>query len=98
MGENDVLFLAGELGDLRRVSGGKAGVVEALVARMGGFVFGIVQVQVVEQSSPSGGVGIQPQKAGHAVGAVSHEQGVVQGGDGTVVFPSAHHPHLVGIQ
>ena len=98
MGENDVLLLGGQVGECRGVAGGEAGMIEALVAGVGGFVLGIIQVQVVEQAPPGGGIGVQTQKASQSVGTVSHKQGVIQGGDGTVVFPSAHHPYLVGVQ
>ena len=48
VGENDVLLLGGQVGECRGVAGGEAGMIEALVAGVGGFVLGIIQVQVVE--------------------------------------------------
>ena len=72
--------------------------VKALVARVGGFVLGVIQVEVVEQPAAGRRRRVQPQQAGAAVGPVGHKQGVVQGGDRAVVLPPAHHPHLVGVQ
>ena len=98
MGEDDVALLGGQCGQSGGVPGRKPGVVKALVPRVGGFVLGVVEVQVVEQGPPDGGAHIQMEQPGHPVGTKSHEQGVVQGGDRPVVLPAAHHPHLFGVQ
>ena len=62
-------------GELRRVSGGRAWVVEALPAGVCRRVPGVVEVQVVQQAGTGGGGLIQPQGAGGPVRAVGDKQG-----------------------
>ena len=98
MGEDNVLLLVGEGGEGSGVPGGEPGVVETLVAGVGRFVPGVVEIQVVKQGSPDGSVHVQPEQPGHPVGTEGHKQGVVQRSHRTVVLPPAHHPHRLGVQ
>ena len=77
MGQDDVPLLVGQPGQLPGVSSGRPRMVKALPAGMGGLILRVVQIQVVEQSSPGSGPSIQPQYLGGAVGQVGHKQGMV---------------------
>ena len=95
MGEDDVLLLGGQLHQLGGVAGRGHRVVEALVARMGGLVVAVVQIQVVQQSHTGRHPVIPAQPAGQTEGHIGYKQRVVIGGDGEMVAPLLHGFHLL---
>ena len=86
MGEDNVPLLGGEGGQRGGVSGSESGVVKALAAGVRGFVFRVIQVQVVEQGPPHGSAYVHPERPGHPIGAEGHKQRVIQGGNRAVVL------------
>ena len=99
MGHDGVALLVRQVGAQGGgVAQGELRVVQALVARVGGAVGGIVEVQVVEQARPGGGPVVPAEVPGQPEGHVGHEQAVVEAGGGIVPLPLLHGGHLIALQ
>ena len=99
MGEDGVGLTLGQIGAQRfGIAQGGHRMVKALVARVGGPVGGIVEVQVVEQARPGGGPLVPAKAPGQAEGSIGHEQGVLIAGDGKMVTPLLHRLDLRAFQ